>query len=172
MKLEAQETNRLINGDLTEPDLVWLNADQDPFSLHGVFFDEAAGCYLRMPAETGEKTSPRVNKLNYNTAGGRLRFCTDSPVIAIAAKLHRIPNRPQMTAAGISGWDLYRKESDGEIRFHQALIPPTATCDRYEKMSRTDGTHPNDLGFYSMASAIRPTLKEMLKKNRGKFYEN
>ncbi|MBQ8817236.1 MAG: hypothetical protein IJZ83_01545 [Clostridia bacterium] len=37
----------------------------------------------RIPLSVGENVSDRVKNLNYNTAGGRIRFRTDSPYVAI-----------------------------------------------------------------------------------------
>jgi len=135
----VQDQNiRILHSDFTDENLVWLDAKSSDFSLHGIFFDETEKCFLRMPSDVAVATSRAVTNLNYNTAGGRIRFRTDSPTIAIAAILHRIPNRPNMTAAGISGFDLYRTDEDGN-HYVQTFMPKTPTCDRYEKAARTDG---------------------------------
>ena len=40
-----------------------------------------------MPKETAEKVNNGVLSLHTNTSGGRLRFITDSPYVAIVAKM-------------------------------------------------------------------------------------
>ncbi len=137
MKLQSQSI-QILNSDLKEPNLVWLDVKNAPFSLHGIFFEEAENCFLRIPQAVAKSTSPAVSNLNYSTAGGRIRFRTNSSIIAVAARLHRIPNRPSMAAAGVSGFDLYRTDEEGD-NFVHTFIPTTPTCDRYEKAVKTDG---------------------------------
>ena len=79
------DKNMVVKTTIEEPDLVWLDVREAPFSLHGVWFDEAQGTYVRMPQSIADATNEGVAHLNKNTAGGRVRFVTDSPVIALCA---------------------------------------------------------------------------------------
>ena len=139
MQVQNTDQTRILHADINDEALVWLDAGNAPFSLHGLFFEETEGCYRRLPKEVAKSTSTAVANLSYHTAGGRIRFRTDSPVIAVAVKLHRVPNRMGMAYAGVSGFDLYRTEEEGP-RFVQTFIPPSPTCDRYERLAKTDGT--------------------------------
>lgn len=154
--MTVTETNafRMINGDINEPDLVWINANDAPFTLHGIFFDEKESCYLRMPKAVAEATSPNVTGLNYNTAGGRLRFRTDSSVIALAVKLHRAGARPNIAYAGSAGFDLYEKGEEG-FSFFSTFVPPSTICTRYEKMVRTDGTAKDYILNFPLYGGVR-----------------
>ncbi len=64
-------------------DLEWFSAREVPFSTHGVYYAEEEGLYRRMPKEVADSVSAGVAHLSKNTAGGRIRFITDSPYIAI-----------------------------------------------------------------------------------------
>ena len=48
-----------------------------------------------------------VRKLMFNTSGGRVRFQTDSKVIAIKAEMGEICHMNHMSDTGIRGFDLY-----------------------------------------------------------------
>ncbi|MBE6655552.1 MAG: hypothetical protein E7609_01615 [Ruminococcaceae bacterium] len=43
--------------------------------------------YLRIPSEVAKTVSNAVYELNKHTAGGRLRFVTDSPFVSIVASM-------------------------------------------------------------------------------------
>ncbi len=61
----------------------WYDATDKPFELFGVYFDEKEKIFTRMPKKEREKVSAHVNVLATYTSGGRLRFRTDSPYIAV-----------------------------------------------------------------------------------------
>ena len=59
---------------ITETDVVWRKATDPAFDLRGVFYDENAGCYYRMPKDIADQVSPGVKVLARCTVGGRIRF--------------------------------------------------------------------------------------------------
>lgn len=62
----------------------WYNLkDNDIFSIHGVYYDEDEKIYTRMPKNIRDSVSKDVGVLATYTAGGRIRFRTDSPYISI-----------------------------------------------------------------------------------------
>lgn len=54
----------------------FYDPEQSPFSIHGVF--RGGDCFVRMPRRIAGEVSERVAVLNEHTAGGRIRFVTDS----------------------------------------------------------------------------------------------
>ncbi len=56
------------------------------FDLYGIYYDEKEGRFLRMPQEVADTVNMGVKTLCKNTAGGRLRFATDSNEIVIEAE--------------------------------------------------------------------------------------
>ena len=54
-----------------------------PFSLYGVTFSESEGRFVRMPHAAAAAVSEGVAYLVTNTAGGRVRFSTDSTFVQI-----------------------------------------------------------------------------------------
>ena len=88
-------------------EIQWINGHDSRLSLHGVFYDETEGLYMRMPAEVSTLVSPAVRSLSRMTAGGRLRFVTDSPFIAIKAALPAFKPMPHMSITGSHGFSVY-----------------------------------------------------------------
>ncbi len=89
-----------------------------PFIISGVFKED--GHFRRMPAAIAETVSPGVRGLSMHTAGGRVRFRTDSPYVAISTVFgDDIGKMPHFAFTGAIGYDLY---VDG--RYHNTFVPP------------------------------------------------
>lgn len=123
MKISDIDKNFEIKTNLNIPDIKWIDATEDCFRLHGIIPPDAdCEWYHRIPNEIAEKTSKNVAWLNKNTAGGRIRFCTDSDFVAIHIKL--IPaSMAHMPLTGTSAFDLYSAPIGQEVRFIGNYIP-------------------------------------------------
>ncbi|MBO5221239.1 MAG: SGNH/GDSL hydrolase family protein [Clostridia bacterium] len=139
MRLDEIDKNLKVETTINEPDLIWLDAKQAPFALYGVFYDEEQKCYVRMPQEIADAVSRGVGELNRCTAGGRIRFRTNSPCIAIRAVQKNRTLMPHITLAGQSGFDLYRKNEDGEEVYYATFMPPMGMKEGYSSLRGTDG---------------------------------
>ena len=98
---------RLGACEVKEKDVVWYKADTEGFSLHGIFFDKENGHYRRMPKAVAEKVSEGVTGLSRCTSGGRLRFRTDSPYVAIRAIIPANNPMAHMPLSGSHGFSVY-----------------------------------------------------------------
>ena len=121
MNISEIDRNFKIETNLSEQDIVWQDAGGDSFVKYGVVKSDED--YLRMPRETARSVSEGVAALCDNTAGVRIRFCTDSPYIAIKAVFPHLCRFPHMPLSGTGGFDLY-KEAGGQQSFVGAYIPP------------------------------------------------
>ena len=92
---------------LTEEDIQWRNALETPFSLHGIFYDYEREEYRRMPYDLSAKVSSGVQGLSAATAGGRLRFVTNSPFIALKCVIPAGYVMPHMPCVGSHGFGIY-----------------------------------------------------------------
>ena len=79
---------------------------QAPFSLHGLY-NPAQGPFRRMPQDVADTVNGGVSSLCRHTAGGRLRFRTDSMRVAVQYVLPQTTSFPHMPATGTSCFDLY-----------------------------------------------------------------
>ena len=135
MRIEDIDRNLRVETGVSEPDLVWLDAREEPFSIHGMFYDEAQGCFVRMEQSVADRVSDGVRWLNRHTSGGRVRFKTDSPYIAIRAEIgDGGPPPAQIPLAGNSGFDMYLK-AEGMSRPYQcyAFTPPHSVAGSFSE---------------------------------------
>ncbi len=93
-------------GDLN---VVYINALEKPFSVEGFAWRKSGGALKRLPESVKENDiSKGVYVLSNHTAGGVVRFRTDSPHITLRAVIrNRHPNMGHMPQTGSSGFDLF-----------------------------------------------------------------
>ena len=90
-------------------DVVWRDALKAPFALEGFPFVKEGAPLRRIPDTIKpEDISGGVFSLAWHTAGGVVRFRTDSPVIVLKAAL-KTPktNLGHMPSTGVSGFDVF-----------------------------------------------------------------
>jgi len=114
MNIQEIDKNFSIETHITKTDVVFRDVTGDWCRLYGVTppISEKA-CFRRMPEEVAVTVNPGVAQLNNNSAGGRVRFCTDSPYVAIHAEVVGGPML-NMSAYGRAGFDLYMEREGGQ----------------------------------------------------------
>ncbi len=110
-------------------DINFFDAEDEPFRIYGLMKQD--GIFCRMPKSVAEKVNDGVKELYVHTAGGRVRFATNSKEIAIKAQMHSICRFPHFTLAGSAGFDIYI-EKDGEDIYYKTFMPPYDITDGYE----------------------------------------
>ncbi len=164
MRIDEIDKNLKIESEITEPDLIWLNARDMPFAITGILYDEEQSCFVRLPQCIADKVSEGVADLNHHTAGGRVRFRTDSTCIAIKAVMATNYLMSHITLIGQSGFDLYHRTEDGQDLFHQSFRPPMGMRTGYESAVTTSGK----LWDYTINFPLYDGVKELyiaLKKD-------
>ncbi len=127
MKISEIDKNFKIETKLNKNDIVFFDAKDEPFKIYGVFYE--SGKFRRMPENVAKIVSDGVHWLHSNTAGGRVRFKTNSPYIAINTKMSNVGKMPHFALSGSSGFDLYIGES-----YRASFIPPFDLNDGYESV--------------------------------------
>ncbi len=97
--------------DTTMSSPVYLDVRKEPFRLCG--FSEP---FRRLPVDVAEATSERVAVLAGVSAGGRVRFKTDSDFIVVHGDHYYSENGNLMPYAATSGFDIYFTEN-GKQRY-------------------------------------------------------
>lgn len=129
MDISQVDNNFRIETGLDKTDIKFYDVKNPPFEIDGVFYE--AGAFRRMPESVAKATNKGVADLHTNTAGGRIRFITDSPYVAINAKISSPGKTSHMAFTGSIGFDLYVK-TNGEDVFVNTYTPPTDIIDKYE----------------------------------------
>lgn len=157
MKIEKIDSNLVVKTDITEPDIVWLDIKKEPFVISGISYDEEQKCYVRMPQNIAQQVSEGVAELNLNTAGGRVRFRTDSTFIGIYAVMKTDSLFPHITLIGQSGFDLYRRrDGDSTELYYRSFMPPMGMRTGYSSPADTDG----ELADYTINFPLYDGVKE------------
>ncbi len=127
------DKNFKIITKIDKPDIKFYSANCGLFDIYGLHEPESDAPYHRMDIETAESISIHVRNLNYCTAGGRIRFKTNSNYIALYNDftIKGIGKTPTMTTVASSGYDIYLIE-DGIPKFFRAICPPYDYGDDYE----------------------------------------
>jgi len=100
-------------------DIVFRNVFEEPFKIYGLIDKEN---YRRLPRDISVKVSEGVDALCQNTAGGRVRFKTNSLYIALKAFVPSVNLMPHMALAGSLGFDVYERK-DGEYLYLSTMFP-------------------------------------------------
>ena len=116
LNIEEIDENFAIPLGLGREDIRFFDVKKTPEFLFGIRFDEQR--FYRMPEDFADTVSSGVASLNRCTSGGRIRFRTNSPFVAISIQLSRHEVMRHMAPRGSTGFDLY---VDG--RFYQAYLP-------------------------------------------------
>ena len=104
MRIENIDSNFIV----TSPDpseTVFFNVSRPPFSVHGLLHDEEG--YYRVPHDLAAETNIGVAWLYLCTAGGRVRFRTDSDRVSLRAGMRNVSKMPHFAFSGSAGFDLY-----------------------------------------------------------------
>jgi hypothetical protein len=88
----------------------WFDPKEQPFGLIGFEWIEQDGVYRRLPVNPDWEIRDPVDALANHTAGGQIRFRTDSKRILIRAEIRERSGMYHMPATGQSGFDLYLLE--------------------------------------------------------------
>lgn len=119
------DTNFKVGSNINRNDITFVDSLQKPFSLHGVFHQD--GKFRRLPEDVALSVSEGVHILHANTAGGRVRFKTDSKTIAISAFMGGLGKMSHFPYTGSIGFDMY---ADGV--YVKTFVPPHDITDSYE----------------------------------------
>ncbi|MBR4060849.1 MAG: hypothetical protein IKK03_13550 [Lachnospiraceae bacterium] len=154
------DKNLAIETSIEREGLCFYDAEQAPFQIYGIFKEN--GMFRRMPEEIAKTVSEGVYNLHTNTAGGRVRFITDSPYVAI--KTEYIPGKmPHFATTGSCGFDMYY-EYDGMTRYEGTFVPPYDVENGYESVLDFTTCHERvvtiNFPLYSSVKKIYVGLKE------------
>lgn len=111
--------------------IVYYDVKKAPFKIYGLDKEALSrGEYRRIPADVAEATSANVVVLSKNTAGGRIRFSTDSDVMYIRAKTAIDDSSIHSALMARAGFDVYVDTCDrGPIYFDSTKVPLSQCTD-------------------------------------------
>lgn len=121
------DKNMKVETKIERDGLTFYDIDEAPFKISGVFRE--GDRYRRMPQAVAEPISDGLRWLHAHTSGGRIRFVTDSPYIALKMQISGSSKFSFFSVTGIMGCDIYSGE-----RYFGTIIPPLDTTTEYENV--------------------------------------
>ncbi len=121
------DSNFKVESKITQDGLKFYDAECEPFKLHGIWREEGRDCFCRMPYEDAKKVSEGVAELSGKSAGGRVKFVTNSSYVAISCELYGVYSTSRMTLSASAGFDMY---AEGE--YVSTFSPPETLKDGFE----------------------------------------
>lgn len=106
MRIEDVDKNFAFPSSKGYP-ITWYDPKEKPFKTYGVFYSEEEETYRRIPKAVADNVSEGVSWLSQHTSGGRVRFRTNSPWIAIRVVEPHRESMSHMAVAGIFGFTLF-----------------------------------------------------------------
>jgi len=154
------DKNMVVNSTIGDIEVTWHDVRNAPFSLHG--FHDVKPFYHRLPFDVAAATSEGVDKLSRESAGGRVRFSTNSPYIASRAKFLAVGRSPHIPLISSSGFDLY---VDGEFgsRFIKEFRMVYDMYDSYEQIITLSGDNMRSYTINFPTHAVVESLEVGLK---------
>lgn len=90
-----------------QAELRWHSPQDQPFGLVGFAWFETDGIYRRLPVKPIRELPPAVDGLANSTAGGQIRFQTNSKRLSVRVRLAGLASMNHMPATGQCGFDCY-----------------------------------------------------------------
>jgi len=90
--------------------IVWFDVREQPFSLVGFEWIKQDSIFRRLPVHPDWEIPKAVDQLANHTAGGQVRFSTDSKSILVKVELREKSGMYHMPATGQSGFDIYLQD--------------------------------------------------------------
>lgn len=125
-KLDPNMTLKKADAD----GIIWLDPREAPFQLAGFEWIGKDNVYRRLPVRPDWEIRDAVDQLANHTAGGQIRFRSDSKKILLRVELRERSGMYHMPATGQSGFDLYVK--DGEVQRYVRTTRFPADTIRYQ----------------------------------------
>ncbi|EPY04250.1 hypothetical protein PAALTS15_26019 [Paenibacillus alvei TS-15] len=125
LTVEQQRTNT--------SDVIWYSPLEAPFAVAGLHWLSTEGKYRRLPVSPEHKIPEGVDWLADHTAGGQIRFVTDSSKLFLRVKLSGPHDMYHMSATGQCGFDCY-VEADGHLHYRSTTAGWNPRDSEYESV--------------------------------------
>ena len=130
-KINEIDRNFSIETEIKKEGITFFDVKSEPFKVYGIIREGDE--WVRMKGEVARATNEGVANLYKHTAGGRVRFVTDSPYVAIKTRQPKGYPMSHIALTGQGGFDLYVGEGR-ESKFYKAFVPPLDIGDGYESI--------------------------------------
>ena len=114
--------------EISADDVIYYDCTSDLFEINGLYKPYESEKFMRLPEYFSKEADVNdgVRLLMYHTAGGRVRFVTDSPYIAIFADVECTYFSSQTSRCYHYGFDMYVAEGENRTRstYKKTFVAP------------------------------------------------
>ena len=143
--------------------IVWFDPMEEPFGLVGFEWIKQDSVYRRLPVHPDWEIREAVTQLANHTAGGQIRFKTNSKKIMIKVKLRERSGMYHMPATGQSGFDLYLDEKGTQRYIRTTRFPHDSIWYQVELFNSDEnqaGTFTINFPLYNGVNFLQIGLEE------------
>ena len=152
--LSKIDKNYKIETKIKKDDIKFHSVDEEGFQIHGIF--KEGENYVRLPKDVAYTVNEGLEYLHYFTAGGRLRFRTDSPYVALNINLRSVGKVPHLSLLNCAGFDLYAAEDTKTFIHRGSFIPPYNTDGKHEGIVELEEKKMRDICInFPLFSGVR-----------------
>ncbi len=176
MKIEEIDKNFATKVVEIDGDKITYSIPHEKFDLYGVVYDEAGKCFTRLPKEKCLNVREHLMNLGKCTAGGRLRFSTDSEYFGIEIGYEKLSPMTHMPLSGSCGFTLLLEEEDGTTVRMAGFRPDIQGCETgYSRTAKLPGGRMRryilHFPLYHAVSSLKITLSATARVEHGKRYK-
>ncbi|MBR4296047.1 MAG: hypothetical protein IKT56_04325 [Clostridia bacterium] len=153
------DKNFAIQTNIDRDDVVWFNIRKEPFEIFGLYNPKETPEFMRMNDEVAKSVSTGVSVGNYRVSGGRVKFATDSPYIAIKSVQNDMSQGPFFTNAMKNGFDLF-SEKKGIYSFENVFVPELNAVGGFEQV-KDIRNHTGEVVTYVLNFPIASNLTDL-----------
>lgn len=170
------DKNMIVNTTIGDVPVTWYDTRKEPFVIYGLYNPTTEDFFHRLPMDVAAASSPAIEKLSQECAGGRVRFATDSAFIAIRVKFRVVGRSSHLPLVSSAGFDLYLDDEFGS-RYVKEFRMPHDMADSYEQiiqMKNRPGVHSYTINFpvHSVVETLEVGLDPDAQLLPGKKYRD
>ncbi|MBE6964951.1 MAG: hypothetical protein E7441_02830 [Ruminococcaceae bacterium] len=136
------DRNLEVKKNIDVSDCVFYDVKNPSFRIYGLC--DLNNGFRRLPQEIAKAGGEKIERLSAQTAGGRVRFSTDSEYIAIRCVMPYITRFSHMQLMGTSGFDMYIFEN-GKSRHINSFMPSSGIEDGYSSVYHFGGRKKREI---------------------------
>ena len=174
MDISKIDKNFNLNTTTVEDGMRYYTIPHEGFALYGIYYDKTAQEFTRMDRAFANSVNPGVEALYNFTAGGRLRFATDSTTLAIRVTYPFLRLMSHMAIAGQGGFSLL-EETEVGVKILKILPPLPHNETGYELTCPLPGGMRNYIlhfPLYNAVTSLQIGLDESATVGQGRAYRS
>ena len=173
--VEQLDKNLKSNAVIKEKDCIFYDIrEREEFDIYGLVNPKNTSEFHRVPLDICDSIGAGMQYFGRNTAGGRVRFSTNSKYVAIRVKMPEIHLR-NMNYAGSAGFDLYI-DGEAQSKFYKMFIPPFDFIDEWQGIIMLPGGRKQrsitiNFPLYNLVERVEIGLQSSATLGHGKEYK-